>query len=345
MSQSKKNRPDSLSVEKTPGSKAIDSTLKGKRTGFIIASVVIILILIIVGIGYYLSGDARYRSLNIITVDDTTIRMDYFIKRAGLAGADPMSMLFRLTHEQLIKLGAPRYGIEVSPEDIDQGLRIIASGGSGNISDNEFREWYRQQLNESKLSDAEYREITRTNLLAARLQEYLAERVPTVAEQVHLHAIILRTSEDAYEVRARWEAGEDFAGLAREVSLDEVSGEKGGDIGWFPGGVLSPELDYTAFSLNTYDVSEPIPYNIDTSSSGSEASSTIYYLIMVSEKDASRELDENNLQGVRSQALTSWLSEETQFHEIKYNFNSEIQAWINWQLSKSRPASSGTSGG
>ncbi len=345
MSQSKKKRPDSRSVQKEPSSKAIGKAPKVSRTGFIIASVVIVLILIIVGVSYNLSEDAKYRRLTIITVDDISINMGYFLKRTQLAGADAWTMLDTLTKEQLIKLGAPQYGIEVSPEDIDQGLRIIASGGSGNITESEFKEWYRQQLNESGLSDAEYREITRTSLLAARLQEYLAERTPTVAEQVHLHIILLETYKDAEKVRARWKAGEAFADLAREVSLDEQSKENGGDVGWFPSGVLAPELDYAAFSLSTDNVSEPIPYTSDTSSTGGDTSPTIYYLLMVSEKDASRELDANSLQAVKAQALTKWLSEETQFHAIKYNFNSEIQAWINWQLSKSKTPSGGTSGG
>ena len=59
-----------------------------------------------------------------------------------------------------------------------------------------------------------------------------------------------------------------------------------------------------------------------------------YFLFMVSEKADARELDEISQQIVRGRALETWLTAEKQLHEIKYNFNSEINAWIMWQLSK-----------
>jgi len=264
-------------------------------------------------------------------VDDTSINMDYFLKRTRLAGADPMEMLMRLTNEQLIKIAAPQYVGEVTPADIDQVLRGIASGESETISDSEFKEWYRQLLNEIDLSDSEYKELIATGLLRTRLHEYLAARMPTVAEQIHLHAILLETYEGAEKIRARWEAGEDFADLAREVSLDEVSGEKGGELGWLPRGILPYGFDEVAFSLTVDDVSEPLSYMSDP-----ETEEIFYYLLMVSEKAEAREIDEEPLQILKAQVLDAWLSAERKSpkHEIEWDFNSEINAWMNWQLSK-----------
>jgi len=324
------NNPDG----KASGSKAIARDRKGRRTGFIIASVVIVLILVIVGVSLYLNA-APFRRI-IITVDDTSINMDYFLMRTRLAGDDPMVMLETLTNEQLIKIEAPKYVAEVSPEDIDQELRRIASGGSETISESEFKEWYRQILNENDLSDSEYKEIVTTILLAARLQEYLAERVPPVAEQVHLYVIVVKTYEDAEKIRARWEAGEDFADLAREVSLDEVSGEKGGDLGWLPRGVLVSGFDEVVFNLDIGDVSEPLAYISDY-----ESEEIFYYLLMVSEKADDREVDEEPLQILKAKALDDWLLEkrqekkdEIEWYGLKNGFDSETYAWINWQLSK-----------
>lgn len=324
------NNPDG----KASGSKAIARDRKGRRTGFIIASVVIVLILVIVGVSLYLNA-APFRRI-IITVDDTSINMDYFLMRTRLAGDDPMVMLGALTNEQLIKIEAPKYVAEVSPEDIDQELRRVASGGSETISESEFKEWYRQILNENDLSDSEYKEIVTTILLTARLHEYLAERVPPVAEQVHLYVIVVKTYEDAEKIRARWEAGEDFADLAREVSLDEVSGEKGGDLGWLPRGVLVSGFDEVVFNLDIGDVSEPLAYISDY-----ESEEIFYYLFMVSEKADDREVDEGPLQILKAKALDDWLSkkrqekkDEIEWHGLKNGFDSETNAWINWQLSK-----------
>jgi foldase protein PrsA len=318
------NNPDG----KAPGSKAIARDRKGRRTAIIVASVVIVLILIIVGVSLYINA-APFRRI-IITVDDTSINMDYFLMRTRLADGDPMAMIQQLTNEQLIKIEAPRYVAEVTPEDIDQELRRIASGESETISEDEFKEWYRQVLNENDFSDSEYKEIVATSLLAARLQVYLGERMSTVAEQVHLHAILLGTNEDAEKIRARWEAGEDFADLAREVSLDKVSGEEGGDLGWLPRGILPPGFDEVVFDdLIIDDVSEPLAYISDY-----QSEEMFYYLLMVSEKADAREIDEEPLQILKAQVLDDWLSAEIKFHEVEWDFNSEIYAWMNWQLAK-----------
>ncbi len=328
MSQSKKKRPDSRSVEKTPNSKAIDEARKRNPIGYIITASVFVVVILIIVFGSLYLNTAPFRR-TIITGDGISIRMDYFLKRARLQGNDSLLMFEVLTNELLIKLEAPRYGIEVSPEDINQELRQIARGESETISEGEFKEWYRQQLNETKLSDSEYKELVATSILTTRLYEYQTERMPTVVEHVYLHAIVLETYEDAEKVRARWEAGEDFASLAREVSIDTESGERGGDLGWFPRGILASNLDYTAFSQSTDNVSQPIPYVSDASST-----EEVYFLLMVSERADAREVDEDYLPALRGKAFEDWLSGQIEFHEIKYDFNSEIDAWIKWQLAK-----------
>lgn len=50
----------------------------------------------------------------------------------------------------------------------------------------------------------------------------------------------------------------DFAALAKEHSDDPGSASSGGDLGYFARGVMVPEFDEAAFSLNTGDVSEVV---------------------------------------------------------------------------------------
>ncbi|MFC1873710.1 peptidylprolyl isomerase [Chloroflexota bacterium] len=329
MPKSKKNKSvaDSRPVDKEAALRPATS----RRTTLTLIAAFVIVILIIIGATLYPTQIAPLRR-TIITIDGTTIRMDYFLKRAELSGSDALNMLTVLTNEEIIKIQAPKYGIEVTPEDTDQELRRIASGGSGNITESEFREWYRQQLNESRVSDAEFKELVRMQLLAARLHEYLAVRVPTIAPQVHLQFIQVSNYNEAIVVKERWEAGEDFTDLVREVSQHE-SAENGGEIGWFPEGVLDDSLDYEAFSLDIGQLSDPIPYSSNPQEASSE-DDFVYFLLMVSEKAAAREIDEASMASLKSKALDDWLNQERQYHDIKFNFNSEINAWINWQLSK-----------
>jgi hypothetical protein len=314
----------------------------GRRQLFIIAGIVIIVILGILAVPYYQNYVAPFNRV-IITVDDVQITARYFLERARIAGADPMSMLQSLTNEQVIKMAAPQYGIQVTDADIDKELRSMASGGTDNISDIEFKEWYRQQLNNSKVSDAQYREMVYLSLLTSRMQAYLAAQTPTATEQVHLHAIVLTDYNAALEAKKRLDAGEDFATVAREVSIDSSANETGGDQGWLPPVIMS---NYQSLieELEIGKASDVIPYYSQQSTSSTSSGPSAYYIFMVSEKDSNRELSDTNFKILQSMALTLWLPGEIQKHNVKYNFNSEIYAWLNWQLQKSGSSSSSTSG-
>ncbi len=87
--------------------------------------------------------------------------------------------------EEIIKqvVTKPPYSITVTEQDIDQFARDIARGKNKTIAENEFREWYRQQMNESSLSDAEFKDLLRAKLLSLRMSKYLGERVPTIADR------------------------------------------------------------------------------------------------------------------------------------------------------------------
>ncbi len=257
MPQLNRTSPSNNPDRKALGSKVVAGDRKGRRAAFVIASVVVVLILVMVGVSYYFSEDAGYKRLTVIIVDNVSIKMDYFLKRIRLDDSDPLNMIMPLTNELLIKIAAPQYVGEVTPKDIDQELRKMASGDSETISEIEFKEWYRQQLNEIGLSDAEYRNMVVTSILATRLSEYLAERVPTVAEQVHLHSVLVSTEdvEKIYE-----EGGVVNKQLISEMWQVKQSEGTVEDLGWLPRGILPIGFDETVFSLAIGDVSEPLSY-------------------------------------------------------------------------------------
>lgn len=326
MPQPRKKKEPGKSVARTAGLEATDRTRRSRQTSIIIAASVIGLILIIVFVSLYI-GTAPFRR-TIIIVDDITIRMDYFIDRTRLAGSDATSMLLNLVNEQIIKMETAKIGIEVFTEDIDRELRRIAAGEDGEISDSEYREWYRQQLNESKLSSAEFRDFVGRGLLIGRFHSLLAENVSLIAPQVHAYNITVETRSEALSVIEKWENGRDFHDLALEFSIDAASRDSGGDLGWFPRGVLLPQYEYLIFDLAIGAISEPILTEED-----------LYILFTVTEKDDARELDEDDLQAVKDGALDRWLAQEIYNHTVSYHglnngFDSETAAWINWQIAK-----------
>ncbi len=67
--------------------------------------------------------------------------------------------------------------------------------------------------------------------------------------------ILLRSREEAVLARARVHKGEDFAALAKELSLDPTA-VKGGDLGYFRKGQLIPEIEEAAFALDPGQTSD-----------------------------------------------------------------------------------------
>lgn len=304
---------------------------RSRRRRFIAVGVVIIVIFGILTVSFYQNYISPFNR-TIITVDNLQISMRYFLDRTRLAGSDPLTMLETLTNELVMRITAPKYGIQVTDADIENELRNMASGGTGNVSDVEFNEWYRQVLNDNKASDSQYREIVGINLLSRRLQEYLAERVPTAMEQVHLHVIAVQSFEEAQDVLVRLEAGEDFATLAREVSIETASKDGGGDLGWLPPAISNYAEQITALEIN--EISPIIPYYSRISMPTSSTEPDACYVFMVSEKDSSRPLTEEHRKALQTWALDLWLVEEIPHHNITYNFNSENYAWLNKQLER-----------
>lgn len=124
----------------------------------------------------------------VLVVNNTSVTMRYFLKRLLFSGQTPVSMLHILTREAIIKQVAPDppYNLHTSEAEIDQALKEMAQGTSATITEPEFTEWYRQQLNDSQFSDAEFRDIVRARRLRQHLHTYLVERLPTMSEPVHL---------------------------------------------------------------------------------------------------------------------------------------------------------------
>ncbi len=60
------------------------------------------------------------------------------------------------------------------------------------------------------------------------------------------------------EVRSKLAAGESFEALAAEYSDDPGSASVGGDLDFFPRGIMVPEFDEAVFSMKVGEVSEPV---------------------------------------------------------------------------------------
>ncbi len=283
----------------------------------------------IAGIAIY---DDRVRPFRatVLEVDSVSVKMSYFLKRVAISRQQPINVLQMLAREEMLKEEAPNppYSITVTAQEIDQYARDIARGNDQTIGEAEYREWYRQQLNGTRLSDAEFTDLLRTSILTRKMSDYLGARVPTVADQVFVNMIILKDSNTAAEVKSKLDAGQDFAVLARQYSTDQQLKDNEGRVGWFPQGVLQAGLDSVAFALDVGQPSQPIYIDQNTT-----------VLLMVSAKAAARQIDDKALQVLRSQALDAWYQDAYARHRIAFRgfsrgFDSQTQAWVERELAK-----------
>jgi len=95
-------------------------------------------------------------------------------------------------------------------------------------------------------------------ILQEKLLVKVTEDLKPFEDQVWARHILVATEEEANSVLDRLTAGEDFAVLAAELSLDSGSATSGGDLGWFGTGRMVAEFEEAAFALEEGEISQPV---------------------------------------------------------------------------------------
>ncbi len=183
---------------------------------------------------------------------------------SGLSGAgkktvDPRLAAGWLTfviQDKLVAQEVERRRLTVSPADVEAGKAQIESQfGSADVAE-AFPEWFRKRLVDRNARAATLRAaLSGLDLSEEALRKYFDEHKAEFSQNCLSH-ILVRTKAEADAAVARVKGGEDFAAVAREVSIDTGSGSKGGDLGCNPRGVFVPEFDQAASELPVNQLSD-----------------------------------------------------------------------------------------
>ena len=250
------------------------------------------------------------------------------------------NMLNLLIEDEIITQSAPRFGIFVSDDEVEDHLRRIITGDlimadtPPSQIEREFKELYKSYLNNIHLSSGEHRKVIKRQMLRERFRQFIGESVPAVAEQLHVYSVGVVETDEIDVMLTKFKdavAGskdpallqEAFKGMVREFSRgDPESIRKGGELGWLTEGITE-DYDHIIFDLEIGELSEPVP---------SRDSPGGILFFMISEKDLARELSSRNRDILKTRALSDWLNEERDNHDTFSVFNSDIYAWIVKQL-------------
>ena len=200
-------------------------------------------------------------------------------------------LLDQLIDRTLLRQLASQDEITADAEDVEAEIALLQAQIEQDAS---FADWG-SFLAENGLTEEVIRSLIADELLVAALVE--KHGGSQVSEQVLASHILVETEETGQEVLDKLAAGEEFGALAAEYSIDPGSKDQGGDLGWFPRGMMVPEFEEAAFSLEPGETSDLVQTDFG------------YHIIQVYEKEE-RELDPALYAQAQQQEFQVWF--ETQ---------------------------------
>jgi len=112
-------------------------------------------------------------------------------------------------------------------------------------------------LKNTGISEKELREYIRNNLFERKVKIKVAAGVADEQEMVWARHILVTSQEQANEIEAMLENGEDWSELAATYSTDSSNKNSGGDLGWFTLGTMVKEFEDAVWSLEIGEISDP----------------------------------------------------------------------------------------
>lgn len=204
-----------------------------------------------------------------------------------------------LIEQVLIEQAAEREGVTLSDAEVESAI-------ARDIEDNGGQAQFDSWLQQNNWTFSEYKAMQRSMMISSQMFERVTQNVPTQAEQVHARHILVATEDEARALLSQLQGGADFAGLARQNSLDPSTKESGGDLGFFPRDTLVvPEVEEVAFALPVGQISDVIKSPLG------------YHILEVLERVQDRALTEESWQALKEATFRRWVKELWEAADIK----------------------------
>jgi peptidyl-prolyl cis-trans isomerase D len=166
---------------------------------------------------------------------------------------------------------------------------------------NETLQTFKQDYN---IGESDLRYVIVNQLYRQKVTEAVVGNIPRVQEQVWARHILVPDETTAQIVEDRLKAGDSFATLAAQYSTDTSNNQNGGDLGWFPKGLMVQPFEEAAFSLKVGEISQPIKTDFG------------YHIIQVLGHEE-RPLTVSQYDQLRQSRFDNWLTETRDAADIQ----------------------------
>ncbi|HHY70341.1 MAG TPA: foldase, partial [Thermoanaerobacterales bacterium] len=248
----------------------------------------------------------------VITKDEL---YDFLVKENG------QTALNSLIATKIVELEAKSQDIKATAEDVQKEIDAIAEQYGGQEAFEQFLEMYGYSLDDIKNNIEMNLNIKRLLEPDIKIEEdevkaYFEankERFD-VKEQVKASHILVDSEDKAKEVKEKLLAGEDFAELAKDYSIDTGNNQQGGELGFFSRGQMVQEFEDAAFSLEIGKISDPIKtkhgYHIIKVEDRKQAKEATY-------EESKAAIKEILLQEKLPTSYNTWIQEKFDEYEIE----------------------------
>jgi len=232
-----------------------------------------------------------------ITLDDYQTELALYQAAVGaeLSSEDEDRVLNNMVDETLLAQAAGEAGFAASEALLEERMTALNDqlGGGGALE-----AW----ISEHGYTEESFRRALNRAVSAAWQRDQILNLMPESAEHVNAFQILLYNLDEANQIYAQLQAGNDFYNLA--IQYDPITG---GDLGWFPRGYLPDQkLEDAIFSLAP-DEYTPVMETLAG-----------FHIVMLLERDPQRMLSPGALLALQAQFLQEWL--DTRRSESEINF-------------------------
>ena len=261
----------------------------------------------------YIEDQQRPGSLGLrvadreFTVKEYSQRARLFAEQSGITSA--VSVIPALNADLIEEALLLQFADELSVTASEDEVRAeIASRLGIEVDEANFDARVEEELVRTGFSEEEYTDLARADVLLEGMRDLFISEVADSLPSVNYRQIQVADQETADDLLAQLDEGADFATLAAESSLDTISGEAGGEIGWVPEGVLGESEESVLFALEVNEIT--------TFTTGSAV-----FIYEVLEKSVGHEVAEDHRDTLGRAAYLDWLIEKQSSVEIVNEFD------------------------